>query len=199
MNKAAVTSILIAGVGGQGNITASDIIGRTAIASGLEVKIAEVHGMAQRGGSVHSMVRFGHVVHSPLIPRHEADIIVSLEAMEGARWLAYLKPGGLILASTEQRPPLRVLTGEEEYPKDLDSVYRSAGKLYWVDALAIAREAGSAQAANIVMLGALSVFLDFSEEQWLAVIGSRFKPAVAELNRAAFLGGRRVVSSRPRG
>lgn len=154
--------------------------------------------MAQRGGSVHSMVRFGHVVHSPLIPRREADIIVSLEAMEGARWLAYLKPGGIILASTEQRPPLRVLTGEEEYPKDLDSVYRSVGELYWVDALAIAREAGSARAANTVMLGALSIFLDFSEEEWVSAISSRFKPAVAELNRAAFLGGRRAVSPRPR-
>jgi indolepyruvate ferredoxin oxidoreductase beta subunit len=147
---------------------------------------------------VHSMVRFGHVVHSPLIPRREADIIVSLEAMEGARWLAYLKPGGIILASTEQRPPLRVLTGEEEYPKNLDSVYRSVGELYWVDALAIAREAGSARAANTVMLGALSIFLDFSEEEWVSAISSRFKPAVAELNRAAFLGGRSSVSPRPR-
>lgn len=189
----ATIGVLIAGVGGQGNIAAADILARVALARGLDVKVSEVHGMAQRGGSVHSMVRFGETVHSPLIPVRGARFLVSLEAMEGARWLRYLAPGGTILASTERRPPLSVLAGEEPYPEDLEAVYRAVGNLVWIDAPGLAREAGSARAANVVMLGALSTLLEFTVEEWHAAIDARFKPAVAALNRKAFELGRAAV------
>lgn len=188
--------MIIAGVGGQGNIVASDILARVALAHGLEVKIAEVHGMAQRGGSVHSMVRFGPSVHSPLIPLGCADFIMSLEAMEGARWLEYLRPGGTMVVSTERRPTLSILAGEQSYPEDLDALYGSVGTVHWVEALELARQAGSARSANVVMLGALATFLSFDDTEWLSAIDARFKPTVAQLNKAAFSLGRSAVGVR---
>lgn len=193
MNCSEVRSLIIAGVGGQGNIAASEIIAMTALKSGLDVRIAETHGMAQRGGAVHSIVRYGNKVFSPLIPTGACDFIISLEYMEGLRWLHYLKEGGISIVSTEVRPPYTVSVGLKEYPESLQEKYREYGKAIFVDALRLAREAGTERSANIVMIGAFSVFETFPEEDWLRSIEERFGGKYFDVNQKAFLLGRKAA------
>lgn len=186
-------SIIIAGVGGQGNIAVSQIIGLAAGESGFDVKITETHGMAQRGGSVHSMIRFGQKVFSPLIPKGECRYLVALEYLEGLRWLEYLSTKAVILVSTEKRPPYPVLVGKAVYPENIDEIYRKFGRAFFVPAKELAEEAGSARAANIVMLGALSRFLKgVSAEELKSAIEKRFagREKVIEINLRAFEFGR---------
>jgi indolepyruvate ferredoxin oxidoreductase beta subunit len=189
-------SIIIAGVGGQGNIAASKIIGEAAIRSGYDVKITETHGMAQRGGSVHSMIRFGKKVYSPLIPKGEAGYLISLEYLEGLRWLSYLSEEAIILVSTEKRPPYLVSIGKASYPENTEEVYSQFGKAIFIPARELALEAGSAKAANVVMLGALSCFLkDISSENLKEEVKRKFagKDKLVELNLKAFEIGRNFV------
>lgn len=190
-------SIIIAGVGGQGNIAASQIIGLAAVESGFDVKITEIHGMAQRGGSVHSMIRFGQKVFSPLIPKGECGYLVALEYLEGLRWLEYLTGDALILVSTEKRPPYLVSVGKAVYPENMDETYRKFGRALFIPAKELAEEAGSARAANIVMLGALSNFLKgISSEELKGAIEKRFagKDKIIELNLKAFELGKSFVA-----
>ena len=185
MNK--TTNIMIVGVGGQGTLLASRILGAAAMRAGKKVKLSEVHGMSQRGGSVVTYVRFGDKVYSPIIDKGEADFIVSFELLEAARWTEFLKPGGKIIANTQQINPMPVITGVAEYPENLEEKIKSAGiDLVAIDALKLAEEAGSAKAVNIVLMGQLSKYFDFTPEEWQQAIETSVPEKFLELNKKAF-------------
>ncbi|HUT53863.1 MAG TPA: indolepyruvate oxidoreductase subunit beta [bacterium] len=187
----AVTNVLIAGVGGQGIILASDVMAKTAADAGLDVKKSDVHGMAQRGGAVTSHVRFGAKVYSPLIPEGEADIIMSSELLEAVRWLPFLKKGGRIAVSMQRIPPPTVARGEQPYPEDtLDRLQKIDPRLVAMDCLALARAAGNERTATIVLLGGLSGLLPFPEDAWIERLKKEAPKKVVDVNVKAFLSGR---------
>ncbi len=180
-------NIIIVGVGGQGSLLASKILGDLLLREGYDVKVSEVHGMSQRGGSVITYVRFGDKVYSPLVDEGEADYIVSFEILETARWLAYLKPGGQIVTNTQQIDPMPVITGAAEYPAGLVEKIKGKGvKIDAMDCLSLAKEAGSVKAVNIVLLGRLSHYFDIAEEKWQEVLTANVPPKFLEINRKAF-------------
>ena len=185
------TNVMIVGVGGQGSLLASKLLGRLLLDQNYDVKVSEVHGMSQRGGSVVTYVRFGDHVYSPIIDKGEADFIVSFEKLEAARWMEYLKPGGRVIVNTQEIDPMPVITGAAKYPKDILSKLSDAGvHVVSLNALALAVEAGSPKAANVVMIGAASKVLGGTEEEWLAVLAECVPPKFLEMNRKAFLLGR---------
>ena len=180
-------NIMIVGVGGQGSLLASKLLGHLLLEQGYDVKVSEVHGMSQRGGSVVTYVRYGDCVHSPVIDRGEADYIVSFEQLEAARWLPYLKPDGQIVTSTQRIDPMPVITGVASYPEDLVEKMRAAGaKVDALDCLSLAEEAGSSKAVNIVLLGRLSNYFGVDESHWLSAIEAVVPPKFLELNKKAF-------------
>ncbi len=184
-------NIMIVGVGGQGSLLASKLLGRLMMNEGYDVKVSEVHGMSQRGGSVVTYVRYGDKVFSPVIDEGGADYIVSFELLEAARWLKYLKIGGTVVTSTQQIDPMPVITGSAEYPSQLEEKIKASGaKLDAFDAPALAGEAGSQKAANIVLMGRLSKHFDISEEKWLAAIAECVPAKFLEMNKKAFMLGR---------
>ncbi len=184
-------NMMIVGVGGQGTLLASKLLGRLLLGKGFDVKVSEVHGMSQRGGSVVTYVRWGEQVRSPIIDKGQADVILSFELLEAARYTEYLKPGGKIITSTQQVNPMPVITGAAVYPEDLAEKMRAAGvDLDAVDALSLAQEAGSSRAVNIVLLGRLSKWFDFTEAEWQQAIEQSVPPKFLELNRRAFALGR---------
>lgn len=184
-------NILIVGVGGQGTLLASKFIGMAARLAGRDVKVSEVHGMSQRGGSVVTYVRYGRSVASPVIDEGEADFIVSFELLESARWLPYLKQGGQIVTNTQKIDPMPVITGAMAYPEDLVRKMREAGaKVDAMDCVALAQEAGSVKAVNLVLLGRLSSYFDFPDEVWESAIGACVPERFLELNKKAFALGR---------
>ena len=184
-------NIMIVGVGGQGSLLASKLLGRMLLQKGYDIKVSEVHGMSQRGGSVVTYVRFGEKVYSPVIDKGEADFIVSFELLEAARWTEYLKPGGKIVVNTQKISPMPVITGAAEYPQGLAEQMADAGlDVDAFDALALAEQAGSAKAVNIVLMGHLSKHFAFSQEEWLDAIEQSVPPKFLELNKTAFLLGR---------
>ena len=184
-------NMMIVGVGGQGTLLASKLLGRLLLGKGFDVKVSEVHGMSQRGGSVVTYVRWGEKVYSPIIDKGQADVILSFELLEAARWTEYLKPGGRIITNTQQINPMPVITGAAEYPQNLEQNIRDAGiSLDALDALSLAEEAGSSKAVNIVLLGRLSKWFDFSQEEWLEAIERSVPPKFLELNKKAFALGR---------
>ena len=184
-------NIMIAGVGGQGTLLASKLLGGLLLGKGFDVKVSEVHGMSQRGGSVVTYVRYGDKVCSPIIDKGQADVILSFELLEAARWTEYLKPGGRIVTNTQQVNPMPVITGAAEYPQGLEESMRALGiDLDAIDALSLAEEAGSSKAVNIVLLGRLSKWFDFTEEDWLEAIAQSVPPKFLELNKRAFALGR---------
>ena len=184
-------NIMIVGVGGQGSLLASKLLGRLLLDQGYDVKVSEVHGMSQRGGSVVTYVRFGSKVYSPIIDQGEADFIVSFELLEAARYTAFLKPGGRIITNTQQINPMPVITGAAAYPQDLVGQMQAAGVLVdAMDALALAEEAGSPKAVNLVLMGRLSRYFDLPEEAWQQAITASVPEKFLELNRKAFHLGR---------
>ena len=184
-------NIIIVGVGGQGSLLASKILGDLLLRQGYDVKVSEVHGMSQRGGSVITYVRFGDRVYSPVVDEGEADYIVSFEILETARWLSYLKPDGQIVTNTQQIDPMPVITGAATYPEDLVSKIKAAGvKIDAMDCLSLAREAGSPKAVNIVLLGRLSHYFSISEEAWQEALAANIPPKFLELNKKAFALGK---------
>lgn len=189
-----VTSVLLVGVGGQGTILAGDVLAKVAAASGLDVKLSEVHGMSQRGGSVDTMVRFGTEVHSPVVSAGEVDHLVAFEVIEAARWLPYLRPGGRLLVDRRTIAPLPVLTGALPPTVGLESALVAGGAVF-VDADPLACAAGSPRSANVVLLGALSVGLPFDVGTWRDVIAHRVPPKTVEANLAAFELGREAASA----
>ena len=188
-----VKNIMIVGVGGQGSLLASKLLGHLLLEQGYDVKVSEVHGMSQRGGSVVTYVRFGDKVYSPVIDKGEADLIISFEQLEAARWMEYLKSDGAIVTNTQKVDPMPVITGAAEYPEGLIESMAAAGvKVDAIDALALAEEAGSSKAANLALLGRVSRYFDFPESAWQAAIDACVPPKFLELNRKAFALGRGV-------
>ena len=184
-------NIMIVGVGGQGSLLASKLLGRLLLTQGYDIKVSEVHGMSQRGGSVVTYVRFGDKVYSPIIDKGEADCIVSFELLEAARWTEYLRRGGVIVTNTQQINPMPVITGAAAYPQDLVGQMKEAGVLVdAMDALALAEQAGSSKAVNLVLMGRLSQYFDLSEEAWQQAITRSVPEKFLEMNRMAFHLGR---------
>ena len=180
-------NVMIVGVGGQGSLLASKLLGRLLLAKGYDIKVSEVHGMSQRGGSVVTYVRFGDKVYSPVIDKGQADYIVSFELLEAARWTEYLKPGGKIIVNTQKINPMPVIIGAARYPENLLEKMREAGlDVDGVDALSLAEQAGSSKAVNIVLMGRLSKYFDIPKEEWLAAIEASVPPKFLELNKKAF-------------
>ena len=183
-----VTSIMIVGVGGQGSLLASKILGRAAMDKGFDVKVSEVHGMSQRGGRVVTYVRFGDKVNSPVIDKGEADFIISFELLEAARYVEFLKPGGQIVTNSQQIDPMPVIAGTAEYPEGLiDKMTESGAKVDAIDALSIAEKAGSSKAANIVLMGVFSKYIpEISRDEWEKAVEACVPPKFLELNKVAF-------------
>ena len=184
-------NIMIVGVGGQGTLLASKLLGRLLLDQGYDVKVSEVHGMSQRGGSVVTYVRYGDKVYSPVIDKGEADFIVSFELLEAARWLEFLRPDGRLITNTQQTNPMPVITGAAEYPQNLvDKMTAAGAQVDAMDALALAEEAGSSRAVNLVLMGRLSRYFDLPEEVWQNAITNSVPEKFLELNRKAFYLGR---------
>ncbi|MBQ8640497.1 MAG: indolepyruvate oxidoreductase subunit beta [Lachnospiraceae bacterium] len=184
-------NIMIVGVGGQGSLLASKLLGHLLLTEGYDVKVSEVHGMSQRGGSVVTYVRFGEKVYSPIIDKGEADLIVSFEKLEAARYVEYLKEDGTIVVNTQEIDPMPVITGAAQYPQDLVEKMRALGvKVDAMDCLSLAAEAGSAKAVNIVLMGRLSKYFDIPVEKWQQAIEECVPKKFVEMNQKAFLLGR---------
>ena len=180
-------NIMIVGVGGQGSLLASKLLGRLLVDEGYDVKVSEVHGMSQRGGSVVTYVRFGDRVYSPIIDEGEADFIVSFEKLEAARYIKELKKGGTVIVNTQQIDPMPVIIGNAEYPAGvLDEMKALGVNVDDIDALSLASQAGSAKACNIVLMGRLARYFDIPREKWEAAIEKCVKPAFVEINKKAF-------------
>jgi len=189
------TNVLIAGVGGQGVILASDIMCKVFMEAGYDVKKSEIHGMAMRGGIVTSHFRFGKKVYSPLIKEGEVDILFAFEQLEGLRWLNYLKPNGKVIMNDHKVNPPIVNLGDMEYPKGIPEKIRSKFKdFYLVKGTEIALQIGDVRAANVVLLGAISKFFEVKEDLWLKSILEYLPPKVHELNKKAFFAGRDQIS-----
>ena len=185
-------NIMIVGVGGQGTLLASKLLGRLLLTRNYDIKVSEVHGMSQRGGSVVTYVRYGDKVYSPIIDKGEADFVLSFELLEAARAAEYLKPNGTIITNTQQMNPMPVITGAMAYPEDLLGKMKALGlNVDALDALTLAEEAGSAKAVNLVLLGRLSnYFNDFTEDEWMTAIEQSVPQKFLEMNKIAFHSGR---------
>ena len=181
------TSLMIVGVGGQGTLLASKLLGRLLVSEGYDVKVSEVHGMSQRGGSVVTYVRFGEKVYSPIVERGEADYIISFEKAEAARWLPFLKKGGKMIVNTQQIDPMPVIIGAAEYPENVIDEMKTLGvEIDAIDALTPALEAGSAKVVNIVLMGRLARHFGIPREKWTAAIEQSVAPKFVEMNEKAF-------------
>jgi len=186
-------NFLLAGVGGQGTLLASDIVAEVGLRQGMDAKKSEVHGMAQRGGAVVSHVRWGERIASPLCEIGTVDYFVAQEMLESLRWLEYLRPGGTIILNLQHLPPTSTVFGKDVYPdkeRVLSVVREVAGKIFLLDAVSLAVEIGNVRTANSVLLGALSSELEINPETWLDVIVSKVPSKHTEVNRKAFLAGR---------
>lgn len=188
-------TIVLCGVGGQGALLAADLLARCALASGDDVKLSEIHGMAQRGGAVTTVVRIGHHVSSMVADPGSADFLLSFETTEALRGMHLLKPDGLAIASDESIKPLPVLTGSARMPERAREQLREAGAVV-LPAELLAKQAGSAKAVNVVLLGALSVRLPYDVEVWRKVITERVPARFLEANLTAFDLGRKAVLER---
>lgn len=190
---------LLAGVGGQGTISAGDILAAVGLRAGLEVKKSEVHGMSQRGGAVETHVRWGRRVFSPLIERGEADFLLGFELLEAVRWVGFMHPEGTVLVSRHQQPPLAVATGQMVYPDEgalEQALRRAARQVFLIDAMNLARELGHAAISGMVLLGGLSGLLPVEPRCWLEVIEERVPVRFLEANRQAFNAGRGITADK---
>ncbi|MBW6464181.1 MAG: indolepyruvate oxidoreductase subunit beta [Firmicutes bacterium] len=190
LNKGAKTDILIAGVGGQGTILTGRVIAALAIAEGLDVKTAETHGMAQRGGSVITHVRIGEKVYSPLIPAGDGDILISFEKLEALRWLPFLSPAGTVIVNTQELEPLPVLTGQIEYPDQiLEEIKGKVARLIAVDALSMEPVTKNPRMVNTFLLGILARIMPYAKEKWLKVMEEEIKAKLVDINKLSFEAG----------
>ncbi len=179
-------NIMIVGVGGQGTLLASRILGNAVISEGYDVKVSEVHGMSQRGGSVVTYVKYGDKVFSPIIDSGEADMILAFEKLEAARALPYLKEGGTVILNDREIAPMPVITGAAEYPDGLVADIAAKAKVIAIDALSLSLEAGSAKAVNVVLIGVLARSSDISKEVWIQTIKDTVPAKFLDLNLKAF-------------
>jgi len=182
-----VKSVIIVGVGGQGTLLASRLLGNAMMNEGYDVKVSEVHGMSQRGGSVVTYVRFGDKVFSPVIEQGEADIVLAFEQLEAARFLPWLKKDGTVVVNTQQIDPMSVVIGTAQYPQRLvESIKAQGAKVLAFNALSLAEQAGSVKAVNVVLIGAMAKHLDLGKETWLKAIEETVPTKFLELNKKAF-------------
>ena len=179
-------SIMIVGVGGQGTLLASRILGNAVISEGYDVKVSEVHGMSQRGGSVVTYVRYADKVNSPIIDKGGADIILAFELLEALRALPYLKEGGKIIINTQQIDPMPVIIGACEYPSDIRETISSRADASFVDALSLAKQAGNQKAVNVVLIGVMAKNTDIPYEVWINTIKNTVPEKFLEVNLRAF-------------
>lgn len=186
--------IMIVGVGGQGTLLASRILGNVLLSQGFDVKVSEVHGMSQRGGSVVTYVKYGDQVYSPVVNEGEADYILSFERLEAARWLSYLKRDGKMIVNDQRINPMPVITGAMAYPEEiLAKMTEKGADILPVDALRLALQAGNSKAVNVVLIGVLSSIMDFPAEVWNAALESTVPARFLELNKTAFELGRNTA------
>ena len=180
-------SIMIVGVGGQGTLLASRLLGNVLVAQGYDVKVSEVHGMSQRGGSVVTYVKYGDEVCSPIVEKGEADIILAFEQLEAARWLPYLKRDGAVVVNTQKMDPMPVVIGSAQYPEGvLEALEKTGVKVNAVYGLNFAVQAGSAKAVNVVLMGVMAAHMDLSPEVWKQAIRETVPPKFVEMNLKAF-------------
>ncbi len=179
-------NIMIVGVGGQGTLLASRILGNTVIGEGYDVKISEVHGMSQRGGSVVTYVKYGDKVFSPIIDEGEADVILAFELLEAYRALPYLKKGGKLIVNNQQIDPMPVITGAAKYPEKIQEKLQASVDTTLVDALSLAKEAGNQKAVNVVLIGVMAARSDIPYEKWIETIKTTVPAKFLEVNLKAF-------------
>lgn len=180
-------SIMIVGVGGQGTLLASRILGVALISNGFDVKVSEVHGMSQRGGSVVTYVKYGSKVNSPIVNEGEADLILAFEQLEAARWLQYLKKDGTLIINTQKIDPMSVIIGNSVYPDGvLDAINKAGAKTTNLDALSLAVSAGSAKAVNVVLIGVMASHMDLNRDVWINAIKNTVPEKFLEMNLKAF-------------
>ena len=179
-------NIMIVGVGGQGTLLASRILGNTVIGEGYDVKISEVHGMSQRGGSVVTYVKYGEKVFSPIIDEGEADVILAFELLEAYRALPYLKKGGTLIVNNKQIDPMPVITGAAKYPEHVSGKLQEAVDTTLVDALSLAKEAGNQKAVNVVLIGLMAASSEIAYEKWIETICNTVPAKFLDVNLKAF-------------
>ena len=182
-------NIMIVGVGGQGTLLTSRIIGKAAMSLGHEVKISEVHGMAQRGGSVVTFVRFGDSVREPVVEEGQADVIIAFERLEALRYSHFLKKDGILVVNDCRIDPMTVVIGAKQYPEGILKSLSDKHSVYSIDAQKIALELGNSKVLNSVVLGFAAKFIDIDEATWLATVESTVPPKTIEVNKKAFLAG----------
>ena len=179
-------NIMIVGVGGQGTLLASRILGNVVINEGYDVKVSEVHGMSQRGGSVVTYVKFSDKVYSPIIDKGEADIILAFELLEAYRALPYLKKDGTIIINNQKINPMPVITGAMEYPENIEEKILSKANAKCFDALELAKQAGNIKAVNVVLIGVMAKSTNIAYEKWIEVIKSTVPAKLLDVNLKAF-------------
>ncbi|MGI6467476.1 MAG: indolepyruvate oxidoreductase subunit beta [Syntrophomonadaceae bacterium] len=196
MEKRKVTNVLIVGVGGQGTLLTSRILADVAVRMGFDVKVSEIHGMAQRGGSVVSQVRFGEKVYSPIIKKGDADLLLAFEKIEAARWLEYLKPDGRVIVNNERIDPLPVMSGKVKYPDDIvDRIKAVVANTLMVNATETAIACGNVKAANVVLLGVLTAATGLPVDKVKQAIERNVPSKALEVNLKAFKAGLELYST----
>lgn len=182
-------NIMIVGVGGQGTLLTSRILGGITIEAGYDVKLSEVHGMAQRGGSVVTFVRYGEQVAEPIVEEGQADLLIAFEKLEALRYAHFLKPDGVMVINDWRIDPITVVTGAAQYPDNIIENLSAAHKVYSMNAMEEAETLGNVKAFNVIILGLAAKHMDFGKEEWLKVIEKTVPPKTVEINKAAFLLG----------
>ena len=182
-------NIMIVGVGGQGTLLTSRIIGKTALENGYDVKISEVHGMAQRGGSVVTFVRYGDKVNEPVVEEGQADVIIAFERLEALRYSHFLKKDGVLIINDCRIDPMTVVIGAKEYPENIIENLKLNHTVHSIDGQKVAIELGNSKVLNSVVLGYAAEYVGFDKESWLKVVESTVPPKTVEINKKAFLCG----------
>ena len=186
-----VKNIMIVGVGGQGTLLTSRILGNLAMRGGYDVKLSEVHGMAQRGGSVVTFVRYGDKVAEPIIEEGQADVLIAFEKLEALRYAHFLKEDGALVLNEQRIEPITVVTGVAQYPENIMEGLEKEHTVYRIDAMEEAKKLGNSKVFNIIVLGMAARHMDFSEQAWLEVIEKTVPPKTVDINKKAFLAGYR--------
>ena len=182
-------NIMVVGVGGQGTLLTSRIIGKTALEAGYDVKLSEVHGMAQRGGSVVTFVRFGEKVYEPVVEEGEVDVLISFERLEALRYAHFLKKDGALIVNDTRIDPMTVVIGAKSYPEGIIEGLSKEHKVYAINGGEIAAGLGNSKVLNSVVLGLAAKYIGFSEEEWLEVLKNTVPQKTVDVNVAAFKAG----------
>lgn len=189
MNHMETKNIMIVGVGGQGTLLTSRVLGGITTAAGYDVKLSEVHGMAQRGGSVVTYVRYGDKVNEPIVEEGQADVLIAFEKLEAMRYAHFLKKDGVLIVNNQEIAPMTVVTGNATYPEGIIETLKEKYNVIDIDAMAKAKEIGNTRCFNVIILGVAARSMDFTKEQWLDVIADTVPQKTIEINQKAFIAG----------